>query len=159
MAHTEVWSFSFWPTLLAPLCHNWNLISSCGIFTFPHEFSLALAKQFLWHLLIAGLRDLAHFIEGAVFHNICQLLIIQLFSQEQGDPLHYWLQILTHSGIKDLWQGPQQNTRKWNDCSSYLNHFFISDEQWVHIILLWVPSLNVLKPAASKNCNKQHILS
>lgn len=35
----------------------------------------------------------------------------------------------------------------------YLNHFLIS-EQHVHIILVWVPSLNVLKPAAAKHCNK-----
>lgn len=56
--------------------------------TFPHESSLVVVKQGVWHLLVAGLRDLLHVVECAVFHHIGQLLITQFFIQEQGDPFH-----------------------------------------------------------------------
>ncbi len=49
---------------------------------------MVVTEQVTWHLLVVGLRDLLHVVEGAVFHHIVQLLISQLFIQEQGDPLH-----------------------------------------------------------------------
>ncbi len=55
---------------------------------------MVVTEQVTWHLLVVGLRDLLHVVEGAVFHHIVQLLISQLFIQEQGDPLHCWLQVL-----------------------------------------------------------------
>lgn len=59
-----------------------------NILTFPHECSLAMVEQVTRHLLIVGLRDLLHVVEGAVSHHICQLLTSQLFPQKRGDPLY-----------------------------------------------------------------------
>lgn len=62
--------------------------------TFPHEFPLVVVEKVDWHLLVVGLRDFSHVVEGAVLYDVGQFLVCQLFTQEQGDPLHSRLQIL-----------------------------------------------------------------
>lgn len=68
-------------------CYQYTT-TAVNILTFSHESSLVVVKEVIWHLLVAGLRDLPHVVESAVFHNVGQLLITEFFTQKQGDPLH-----------------------------------------------------------------------
>lgn len=129
--------------------------------TFPHEPALVVVEQVHRHLLVAGLRDLPHVLEGAVFHHVGQLLLRQLFAQERGDPLHRSLQVLDTQTIRtekhrmvsmdSTWQEvcrlKRRDASTWIISSYVMNSMFMSS-LCENQVFTWS---NQLPPNTAKN--------